>query len=431
MKTAKFGGSSLCDGKSVEQVLSIVKSDEMIHIVVPSAPGKRFGSDTKVTDLLIDLYNDKDVFDEIKSRYNDIIEYLQLNLDLSEEYNEIKSNLESGTTLDYIASRGEYLNGLIVANALGYKFINPADVIIFDENRQLMFKKTLELISNAYNGEPSVVPGFFGANEKGEIITFSRGGSDITGSLCAAAIQADIYENWTDVSGFFMADPRIVPDAINIDEVSYKELRELSYMGAGVLHEESIFPVRKMEIPVHIKNTNAPQDKGTLIIPISKMSPHTRPITGVAGKKGFAVITIEKARMNNEVGFARKILSVLENNGISIEHMPTGIDTLSIVLSEDMIKTNADLVIEELRNVSNADFIDISYNMALIATVGHGMEQHTGSAAKIFTSLSDNKINIRMIDQGSSELNIIVGVEEADYENAVKSIYYAFADLCK
>ncbi|MEX1377901.1 MAG: aspartate kinase [Eubacteriales bacterium] len=431
MKTAKFGGSSLCDGKHVEQVLGIVKADSQIHIVVPSAPGKRFGDDTKVTDLLIAFYNNEDVFGEIKSRYNDIIKYLSLDLDLSKEYDEIESTVKKGTTLDYVASRGEYLSGIIVANALGYKFIDPADVIKFDENRQLMFGKTLELISKAYGGEPSVVPGFFGADEKGEIITFSRGGSDITGSLCAAAIKADVYENWTDVSGFFMADPRIVPDAINIDEVSYKELRELSYMGAGVLHEESVFPVRKMEIPVHIKNTNSPQDKGTLIIPINKMSPHSRPITGVAGKKGFAVITIEKARMNNEVGFARKVLAVLEENNVSIEHMPTGIDTLSIVLSEDLIKGKEEHLAEEIKKVSNADFVDISRNMALIASVGHGMVKHAGSAAKIFTALSSSGINIRMIDQGSSELNIIVGVEENDYENAVKSIYYAFSDMCK
>ena len=430
MKTAKFGGSSLCDGQRVEQVLNIVKADEAIHIVVPSAPGKRYKDDTKVTDLLIALYNGEDTFSEIKARYNAIIEHLKLNLNLNTEFNIIKQNVDKGTTLDYIASRGEYLNGIIIANALGYKFINPADVIKFDENRQLKFKETLRLIKEAYNGEPSVVPGFFGANDKGEVITFSRGGSDITGSLCAAAIGADAYENWTDVSGFFMADPRIVTDAVSIAEVSYKELRELSYMGAGVLHEESIFPVRKMKIPVHIRNTNSPKDKGTMIIPVSKLSPHSRPITGVAGKKGFAVITIEKARMNNEVGFARKVLTVLENNSISIEHMPTGIDTLSIVVSEETLNGNTDSIVNQIKDISNADSIEVSRNMALIATVGHGMVKHAGSASKIFSALSDNNINIRMIDQGSSELNIIVGVEESDYEHAVKSIYGAFTDLC-
>jgi len=430
MKTAKFGGSSLCDGQRVGQVIDIVKSDESIHIVVPSAPGKRFDGDTKVTDLLIALNNNEDVFDDIKSRYNAIIEHLNLDLDLSEEYDEIQKTVKNGTTLDYVASRGEYLNGIIIAKSLGYKFIDPADVIKFDENNKLKFKETLKLISEAYNNEPSVVPGFFGSNKDGEVITFSRGGSDITGALCAAAIKADIYENWTDVSGFFMTDPRVVKDAINIEEVSYKELRELSYMGAGVLHEESIFPVRKMQIPVHIKNTNSPKDKGTMIIPVSKLSPHSRPITGIAGKKGFAVITIEKARMNNEVGFARKVLSVLEDNSISIEHMPTGIDTLSIVVSEELLSDKIDTMIDEIKTISNADSIDVAHNLTLIATVGHGMVKHTGTAAKIFTALSDNGINIRMIDQGSSELNIIVGVEESDYENALKSIYNAFVDLC-
>lgn len=313
---------------------------------------------------------------------------------------------------------------------MDYKFIDPKDIIKFDSNKNLLFKESLSLIEKAFNNQPSVVPGFFGSDQNDNIVAFSRGGSDITGSLCAAAINADVYENWTDVSGFFMADPRIIEDALNIEEVSYKELRELSYMGAGVLHEESVFPVRKKGIPVHIKNTNSPSDKGTMIIPVSKLSPHSRPITGVAGKKGFTVITIEKARMNNEVGFARKILTVLEEANISIEHMPTGIDTLSIIVSEEVLNGNTDAIIKQLKDVSNADSIEVSRNMALIATVGHGMVHHTGTAAKIFTALSDNNINIRMIDQGSSELNIIVGVEESDYENAVKSIYSAFIDLC-
>ena len=427
MKTAKFGGSSLCDGQRVRQVLDIIQGDSEIKIVVPSAPGKRFDGDTKVTDLLMALHSGEDVFDKVKARYDEIIKSLKLDLDLSCEYDEIEKTLNKGTTLAYAASRGEYLSGLIIAKALGFKFINPVDIIKFDENNQLLFNQTLNLIATTYNNEPSIIPGFFGSNLKGEVITFSRGGSDITGSLCAAAMKADVYENWTDVSGFFMADPKIVNDAVNIEEVSYKELRELSYMGAGVLHEESIFPVRKTEIPVHIKNTLAPNDKGTLMIPIGKMSPSSRPITGVAGKKGFVVITIEKARMNNEVGFARKVLSVLENNDISIEHMPTGIDTLSIVISEESILGKADSIKNQLQDVSNADTIDVSHNLALVATVGHGMVKHPGSASKIFNALSTNNINIRMIDQGSSELNIIIGVEEKDYENAVRSIYYAFA----
>lgn len=425
-KIAKFGGSSLCDGINFKKVYNIVNADKGIHIVVPSAPGKRFANDTKITDLLIALYNLKDTFNEIKTRYNDIIKYLNIDLDLSEEYQTIADTIKKGPTLAYLASRGEYLNGIIMAKVLGYKFINSADVIKFDSSGELKFSESLDLIKKAYNNEPCVIPGFFGSDSAGEITVFSRGGSDITGALCAAAIHADVYENWTDVSGFFMADPKIVPNAINIEEVSYKELRELSYMGAGVLHEDSVFPVRKMQIPVHIKNTNLPQDKGTMIIPTSKLSPHSRPITGVAGKKGFAIITIEKTRMNNEIGFARRVLAVLEDNNISIEHMPTGIDTLSVIVSGAAIVDKVDKIVEQLTCYTHPDNIEVVHNLALIATVGHGMVKHTGSAAKIFSALSNNNINIRMIDQGSSELNIIVGVEEDDYIGAVNAIYNAF-----
>ena len=303
IKVAKFGGSSLCDGQRFTKVIDIVKSDNERCIIIPSAPGKRFSNDKKVTDLLLSMFDGADVFDEIKKRYTDIIEDLNLDLDLSVEFSQIDKAIKKGATIDYIASRGEYLNGIVLAKSLGFEFVDSADVIKFDEDEQLMYQKTLDMINHRTKGKKCVIPGFYGSDILGKIITFSRGGSDVSGSLCAAAVDASVYENWTDVSGFFMADPRIVENAINIAQLSYKELRELSYMGAGVLHEDSIFPVRKLGIPVNIKNTNAPDDDGTMILPYDKLDTHTRPITGIAGKKGFAVITVEKARMNSEVGF--------------------------------------------------------------------------------------------------------------------------------
>lgn len=430
IKVAKFGGSSLCDGQRFNKVMDIVTSDPTRRIIIPSAPGKRSANDTKVTDLLLQVFEGHDVFEQIKHRYDNIIEDLNLQLDLSPQFNAIEKAIRKGATIDYVASRGEYLNAIILAEYLGFEFIDAADVIKFDEDEQLMYSETLQLIQQRTQDRNCVIPGFYGSDILGKIITFSRGGSDVTGALCAAAVGATVYENWTDVSGFFMADPRVVEDAINIAEVSYKELRELSYMGAGVLHEDAIFPVRDKGIPVNIKNTNAPDDDGTMILPHDQLHAFARPVTGIAGKKGFAVITVEKARMNSEIGFARRILSVLEDYNISIEHMPTGIDTLSIVLSDNTIADFVDELKDRIIQKTHPDTIEITYDMALIATVGHGMVHHPGTASKIFTALSDAGINIRMIDQGSSELNIIIGVENDDYEHAICAIYRAFCEDC-
>lgn len=426
IKVAKFGGSSLCSGESIARVIEIIKSDSTRKIIVPSAPGKRFSDDIKVTDLLIALFNGKDVLDKIRMRYQEIIDYLNVDLDLNYEFDIIEKTLLSGTTLDYIASRGEYINAMILAKALGFLYVEAAEIIKFDDNKKLLYDETIESIKSKTSGKYCVIPGFYGSNQDGEIITFSRGGSDVTGSLCAAGTGADVYENWTDVSGFFMTDPRIVEDAIHIEEVSYKELRELSYMGAGVLHEDAVFPVRKCNIPVNIKNTNAPDEKGTMILPYEQISENMRPITGIAGKRGFAAISLEKAGMNNEIGYARRVLSVLEDFNISIEHMPTGIDTLSIIIADHNLKGREEAVLDAINKSASPDSIEIEYGIALIATVGHGMVHHAGIASRVFTALSDAGINILMIDQGSSELNIIIGVLQTDYENAVRAIYQAF-----
>lgn len=430
----KFGGSSLADANQFKKVKEIVFSDSKRRFVVPSAPGKRHNKDYKITDLLYLCHAHvessipfDDVFKLISDRYKEIVTNLEMDLNIDDDLNTIKKNLENGFSRDYAASRGEYLNGLILAKYLGYEFIDPAEFIIFDKSKNLDSEKTNHLIKTRLsNVEKAVIPGFYGANSNGDIITFSRGGSDITGSLISAGIEATLYENWTDVSGFLMADPRIVDNPKTIEKITYRELRELSYMGASVLHEEAIFPVRKNGIPINIKNTNIPEDIGTFII---KDFPNTNEhgtITGIAGKKDFTVISVEKALMNYELGFCRKLLSILENHSVSFENMPAGIDTVCLVVSDNQIKDKLQTIVKEIEVQCSPDAIHIYPNMALIATVGRGMAKTRGIASKIFTALSDNGINIRMIDQGSSEINILVGIENDDFEKAIQSIYNVF-----
>lgn len=429
----KFGGSSLADASQFRKVKKIISEDEARQYVVPSAPGKRNAKDTKVTDLLylcrahvetgIDL---DDVFKHVENRYIEIVNELGLKFNIKKYLDVVKRDIESGASKDYAASRGEYLNGLILAEYLGYEFVDAKDVIIFDEDGALNSEKTDNALKEVLSKTPrAVIPGFYGADVNGNIVTFSRGGSDVTGALVAASINADLYENWTDVSGFLMADPRIVTNPKAIDKITYKELRELSYMGASVLHEEAIFPVREAGIPINIKNTNRPEDKGTFIVPdIDDKECNT--ITGIAGKKDFTVIAIEKAMMNSELGFCRKLLSVLENNNISFENMPSGIDSVSVVISDSELKNKKDRIVEEIRRACNPDSIVVHPNMALIATVGKRMAKQKGVAAKVFLALSEADVNIRMIDQGSSEMNILVGIENDDFERGIKAIYNAF-----
>lgn len=432
-KVVKFGGSSLADAKQFKKVADIILSDKSRRFVVPSAPGKRFKDDIKVTDMLYSCYekatkcnNIDGEFKAIEERYNSIIRDLGLDMSLEKEYEIIKNSFISKSGRDYAASRGEYLNGKILAKYLNYTFIDSAEVIFFTDDGKFDMEKTNKILGDRLSKcENAVIPGFYGSMPNDTIKTFSRGGSDITGSIVARATEADLYENWTDVSGFLICDPRIVENPEPITTITYKELRELSYMGATVLHEDAIFPVRLEGIPVNIKNTNAPLDPGTMIVENTKISSKYT-ITGIAGKKGFSAIYIEKDMMNSEIGFGRKVLEILEKNNISFEHMPSGIDTMSVIVSTEQIKNHQEKVITELISKVNPDHIEIVDNLSLLAIVGRGMKSTRGTAARIFAALAHNHINVRMIDQGSSELNVIVGIDEADFEKATKAIYDIF-----
>ena len=433
VKVVKFGGSSLASADQFKKVGNIIRAEESRRYVVPSAPGKRFSEDTKVTDMLYKCYAEAEAgknFDKqlkaIEERYNEIIKGLGLKLSLKEQFETIKKNFESKAGKDYAASRGEYLNGIIMANYLGYEFIDAASVICFDPEGEFDGEKTNKVMADRLaNVEKAVIPGFYGAMPNGEVKTFSRGGSDVTGSIVARAIKADVYENWTDVSGFLVADPRIIDNPKPIVTITYKELRELSYMGATVLHDESIFPVRKEGIPINIRNTNKPEDPGTMIVESTSRKPEYV-ITGIAGKKGFTVVSIEKDMMNSEIGFGRKVLEVFEKQGLSFEHTPSGIDTMSIVIHQDEFVEKEQEVLAGLHRNVHPDAIEIESGLALIAVVGRGMKSSHGTAGKLFTALADANVNVKMIDQGSSELNIIVGVKEEDFERAFKAIYKAF-----
>lgn len=436
MKTivTKFGGSSLADADHFRKVKEIITADEARKYVVPSAPGKRHSKDTKVTDLLYLCHSHAsigvsldEVFGLVRDRYNGIINDLGLDFDISEYLQTIKTDLENGASKDYAASRGEYLNGLILANYLGYEFVDAKEVIVFNEDGSLDMFATDEALRNRLaDTERAVVPGFYGADKEGNIVTFSRGGSDVTGSLVAASIAADLYENWTDVSGFLMADPRIVENPKPISKITYSELRELSYMGASVLHEDAIFPVRKTGIPINIKNTNRPSDAGTFIVQDSDCSENPNVVTGIAGKKDFTVISITKASMNSELGFCRKLLSVLEQNNVCFENMPSGIDTVCLVIADSELKGKTQKVVEEIKRTCYPDTIEVKPGMAMIATVGRGMAKKRGTAARIFKSLSQAEINIKMIDQGSSEMNVLVGIETENFEKGISAIYNEF-----
>ena len=432
-KVVKFGGSSLASAEQFKKVGEIIRTEESRRYVVPSAPGKRFSDDVKVTDMLYKCYGAAmkekkfvSLLDEIQARYQEIIDGLELDLSLDEEFAIIRENFGKKVGRDYAASRGEYLNGIIMAAYLGYEFVDAAEVILFDGEGHFDAEKTNQVMSQRLeNTERAVIPAFYGAMPDGTIKTFSRGGSDLTGSIVAKAVQADMYENWTDVSGCMVADPRIISNPKTIEAITYKELRELSYMGATVLHEDAIFPIRKEGIPINIRNTNAPLDKGTLIVEATCRHPKYT-ITGIAGKRGFASITIEKAMMNSEIGFCRKVLGVFEDNGISIEHMPSGIDTKTIFVHQAEFEEKEQKVLAGIHQAVQPDSIELESDLALIAVVGRGMRAKRGTAGRIFAALSHAHVNVKMIDQGSSELNIVIGVRNHDFENAIKAIYDIF-----
>ncbi len=433
IKALKFGGSSLADAEHFKKVAAIIKADESRRYVVASAPGKRYADDIKVTDMLYACFKavrkKQDIephFAKIEQRYNQIISELGIDFSLDEEFAKIKYAINHYVGEDYIASRGEYLNSMILAKYLGFDFIDAEDGIFFKENGTFDSERTNdELSAILLQHERAVIPGFYGTMPNGTIKTFSRGGSDITGSIVARAVDAELYENWTDVSGMLMADPRIVKNPKVIRVITYNELRELSYMGATVLHDEAIFPVREARIPINIRNTNAPEDEGTMIVPFAD-KPNENVITGVAGKVGFSIINIDKSMMNSEVGFGKKVLKVIENHEICFEHLPSGIDTMSVVVSTSDIDAIREDMVNEMFRKTKADYINIEDGLALIAVVGRSMVSQIGTAGRVFSALGNAGVNIKMIDQGSSELSIIVGVNEAEYATTINAIYKEF-----
>ncbi len=435
-KVVKFGGSSLASAEQFKKAGDIIRRDTERRYVVPSAPGKRFDKDTKVTDMLYGCYakaeEGKDFkadLKAIKDRYQEIISGLQLELSLDEEFKVIEKNFKAKAGEDYAASRGEYLNGIIMAHYLGFEFIDAASVIVFGEDGEFEAEKTNGILAERLGKiEKAVIPGFYGAYEDGRVKTFSRGGSDITGSIVARAVRADVYENWTDVSGFLVADPHIIENPPVIETITYKELRELAYMGAAVLHEDAIFPVRREGIPINIRNTNEPEEEGTWIVE-STCQKSKYIITGIAGKRGFCSVNIEKDMMNSEIGFGRKVLQAFEDNGISFEHVPSGIDTMTVFVHQDEFVDKEQKVASAIHRMAGPDAIEIESDLALVAVVGRGMKSTRGTAGRIFSALAHKNVNVRMIDQGSSELNIIIGVSNSDFERAIQAIYEIFVEV--
>ena len=435
LKVLKFGGSSVADAAQLSKIKAIVEADPERRYVVVSAPGKRHSNDNKVTDMLFMLKAQADefipydsLFETIKGRYTSIVEDLGIDVpDFDARFDEIKENVGKGASKAYIASRGEYLSAIMAAAYLGYDFVDTQDLIKFDSRGRLLFEETNELLSaELAKHERAVLPGFYGSYmHNGEVCVFSRGGSDVTGSLVARAANADIYENWTDVSGMLMADPRIVKDPLPIKKISYVELRELSYMGASVLHEDAVFPARMSDIPINIRNTNAPEDPGTLITNDEK-DLDDRIISGIAGKPDFTVISIYKNMMNKEIGFVRRALAVIEEAGVSFDHIPTGIDSLSMFIATSELKDKLDDIIDALNMQLRPDEISIENRIGLIAVVGRKMRRSVGAAAKICSVLAQNGINIRMLNQGTNEINVIVGVDADDFERATQVIYEGF-----
>ena len=434
-KTCKFGGSSLADSDCFRLVHDIVQADEQRCYVVPSAPGKRSPDDKKITDLLYGwfhmLQDDLDPtqpMDIVTSRFTTLRDELGLKTDIEVIIGEIAGEAKNYETPDFLASRGEYLNGLLLAELLGATFVDPAECIHLGHDGRVD-AKTYTTLGERLSGDGAfVVPGFYGSDPDGRVKTFSRGGSDVTGAIVARASHSELYENWTDVSGVRMVDPTIVPEARRIAEITYSELRELAYMGASVLHDEAIFPIRDEGIPINIRNTKAPDDAGTMIVSERES---THPVCGIAARSGFTMINIEKTLMNREVGFGRRVLSALEEQGVSFEHMPSGIDTISLIVKDEELDHHGEAVLKGIERMCEPDRVTLAPGLALIATVGQAMNHHIGVAARLCSALADARVNVRVLDQGSSEMNIIVGVEDSDLSKAVRAIYEAFESWSK
>ncbi len=433
LKVLKFGGSSLASGETFEKVKKIVEADKSRTIVIVSAPGKRHSKDMKVTDLLYLCQahikynaNFDHLYEEIKGRYQAIYDYCGLKQDLNSEFDTIREKLNKKTSVDYIVSRGEYLNAKLMAEYLGYTFVDSTEWLYFNFNGKVDFDKSYAALSSIIEKTNKVViPGFYGVTPDGAVKTFSRGGSDITGAIAAAAVNADMYENWTDVSGIMTADPRIVDNPRPIENVTFAELRELSYMGAEVLHEETVFPVRQKNIPLYIKNTNDMNARGTLIMEgfDEETDAKTSFITGISGKKNFSIITIAKNRMNDEIGYVRRALEVFERFEVPIEHIPSSIDSFSVVVASSHIENRMHEIISALNDAVAPDSINIASEISLIAIVGRKLQSNIGIAGKIFTALGENDINIRMIEQGADEINIIIGVDDSNFKKTIKVLY--------
>ena len=425
----------MADGNVINNVKNIIDADSQRKFIVVSAPGKRYSGDVKVTDSLLKCHSEvmcggnvKAAFAAVRARFVSLVRELNIAFDINSVLDETEALIESERSEDFTASRGEYLSARIMAAVLGASFIDAKDVIFFDENGALDGEKSYKAVADALKDcNRAVFPGFYGCGVDGRVKTFSRGGSDISGAIVARAVNASLYENWTDVSGFLACDPRIVDSPKRIKTISYKELRELSYMGANVLHADSIFPVRSANIPIQIKNTFRPEDEGTSILPISRYKPSGSVVTGVAGKKNFSIIFIEKSLMNSEIGFMGKVLDVVASAGVSVEHVPSGIDTMSLVVeSEGLCGDKLNKLLDGIKSAVNPDTVRVIEDIALIATVGHGMSSSVGTSARLFGAIAAADINVKVIDQGSSEINIIVGVDNQSYEKCIRAIYKEF-----
>ena len=435
LKVTKFGGSSMADAGQYRKVRDIILADPARKVVVVSAAGKRFKEDHKLTDLLYLCHAHTQygvdctpIFDMITSRYLEIRDELELNLDLESEFAALKARLDKKrVTQDELVSRGEYFSAKLMAAFLGYNFVDAADWVKFNMDGSVNQEASYEAFRDAAAGQGVVTPGFYGAMPGGHIKTFTRGGSDITGAYAAAALDADVYENWTDVSGILMADPRIVDNPQPIPEVTYDELRELSYSGAQVLHEGTIFPVREKNIPLNIRNTNAPEDPGTMIR--ESFDTDADPnlfITGITGKKDFTIISLSKRGLSNEVGTLRKVLSVMEKYNISVDYVPNGIDNVSVVVATDAIAADLYSVLGEIQQDVHPDSLEVHDKIAVVAAVGRRMAFRPGTSGKVFAALGQAGINIRMINQGPDELNIIFGVDNKDFQEAIRVLYNSF-----
>ena len=424
MITAKFGGTSLADAQRIRRAAEIIRSGPQRRFVVVSAPGKRFPEDVKITDHLYRFQSSGDPadFQPIEDRFEEIIRDLGIQLDLSADYAEMKNEPHNA---DYMASCGEYLSARIMAAYLDWPFVDAESCVFFDQQGRLDRRRTEDTLREKLSGLPhAVLPGYYGVMPDGQIHTFSRGGSDVSGALVAAAVRAEVYENWTDVDGMLTTDPRIVPQAATIPAITYAELEEMAYQGATVLHEDAVRPAWDAGIPIHIRNTFHPEAEGTWIRPENIV--HDGPVTGVAGRKGFSVIHIEKEKMNAMVGYVRKTLSCLEHHCVAFEHMATGLSAFSLVVPTVSLQDCRQALEEEIRQAVDPDILEISDGLAMIAVVGCGMMDQPGIAGKLFSAVSDIGVNVRVIDMGGSPMSIVLGVPEDCFEASIRAIYGRF-----